>query len=108
MRKRNAKITQERNAKTARKRNIKITRRRNVKTTRKRNAKTTREKNAETTRRRNKKNNFFYFIDLKLFTIDDKLIKIFFSFVNHAEKDVFIIINLNHVRKFKINENEIR
>ena len=51
---------------------------------------------------------FFRFVDLKLFTINDKLIKIFFSFVDHAEEDVFVTINLNHVRKFKVNENEVR
>ena len=40
--------------------------------------------------------------------IDDKLIKIFFSFIDHAEEDVFVTINLNHVRKFKADENEVR
>ena len=46
-------------------------------------------------------------VDLKLFIIDDKLIKIFFLLADHAEEDVFVIINLNHVRKFKADENEV-
>ena len=49
---------------------------------------------------------FSRFVDLNLFTINDKLIKIFFSFVDHAEKNVFVTINLNHVRKFKADENK--